>query len=480
MRKPLLAVFLAACLPSCSDEIDYVKIVVSGSDRTLAVSPLALRVDVSGGGRRSSFDYTARAKLVDRGATFDGNVSDFTVSFGDGASGPVDIVIRTRPSGEAVDWGGDATVELPAAGRDVRVVISRGESTLQSVRVLDGDVQTSAAYAGQLAIGWSPLATPGIALATVDPERPPGLDRVPDIANHAATKLRIASRPSSNFTSELFVTTWIRDGATPMIRAQTRTVAPDVVTNVAIGNPPIRGATDVHAACGRREASTAVATAVLADGRVIVHTHDDAGNPTSPALSTPDLERVNRIGGMAITPDDTITLAVNGSGARLVQISARDGKTLSVQPLSGPAVALSSNADGSRILVATVSGSGASGKLLLETFSARNPTRTDEPSVVGDYPLVPGVAASRVSLGSCAIAWPTLRSDGTELTDVRYREVDLDGRPVSDAHVANVARAGHHFAPTVVCLSQTRAFLTFLESEAVTGPTGRLVLRRIR
>ncbi len=463
---------LAACLlaGSCKDDVDYVKVVLRSSDPSLAISPLDLRVSVVGSGKSSSFGYVARQKIP--GAESPPDLSEFTVSFGPEAGDEVDIIVRTRPN-DSVDWGGDSRVRLPGAGRTVSIGLTRGETALQNVATLDGDIQSAAAYGGQLVLAW-PTVSGKVSLLSINPDRGIGLERPPEFGA-AASKIRVASRPSSDFTSELFAASWLERGATPVLKTETRTQ-----TYVPRSIGTVSRATDVHAACARRDLTTTpIVTAVLTDAGVVVHTHDETGATLAGPFTNPALQRVNRIVGLAVTPNETVTLALNGNGSWLVQMSTQTGAVIHEERLTGIAMSMSPSADGSRLLVASVMGINDEATLQLETFSVQRPTRIGAPSVVDRFPLIPGVVTSRVSLSTCAMAWPVIRSDGSGVTDVRFQELDIDGRPAGESHLANIGRDGQHFAPTAVCLSSTRAFLTFFDSANPTGPTGRLSLRRM-
>jgi hypothetical protein len=476
LSRAVLAATALSSAASCSEDVDYVRVVVRGTDPALTVSTLELRVALAGGGNGSSFKYDASAKSAKPGEP-PPDLSDFTVSFGAGAGGEVDVRLATRPSGQAFDWGGDARVELPGGGRTVTITLAPGEDErLPAINPLDGDVASAASYAGQIVLAW-PTLSRKVSLLSVNPDRLPGFERPPEYGTNPS-KLRVASRPSSDFPSEIFAAVWLDQASVPTIKTETRTQA---FEPVAIGT--LTRASDVHVACARREleqTSPSVATAVLIEGRVLVHTHADSGATTRGPLGNPALDRVNRIVGIAVTPDDTVTLAINGNGSSLVQMDAATGNIVQAAPVSGQAVAMSFSADGSRLLVASVAGVGEQATLQLETFSVRKPTPTQAAAlVVSRFSYVPGTAFSRVSLGSCGIAWPELRADGSGLTDVRFQQLDSDGHPVGDAHFANVSTKDHHYAPTLVCLSPRRAFLTMIGGDGSANANARLLLRRL-
>jgi hypothetical protein len=405
------------------------------------------------------------------------NLTDFTVTFGSNAGSDVDVRVATRPSGEAVDWGGDARISLPGAGRTIPLFLSRGEAAVQKIAPLDGDAQTIAGYGTQVVLAW-PTTTSTVGILAINPDRTV-LERPPDFGT-AVSKVRIASRPSNDFTSELYAATWIQESAKPIIKTEFRTLKPNDPRAKEKPIGTIVRATDLHVACARRELTPPIVTATLVDDRAIVHTHDEFGVTTGGPLESPSLERVNRIVGIAVTPESTVTLAVNGNGSRLVQLDTKTGATVHTEPITGQAVSLSLNGDGTRLFVASVQGVGADAKLLIESFSVRKPTRTGTgASVVAPFPFVPGVPASRVSLASCAIAWPELRRDGSNLTDVYFQELDDDGRPEGEPHLANVSSVDHHYAPTVVCLSPIRAFLTMFTAPTTNSSQGSLALRRL-
>lgn len=457
-RATLLAVILASA--SCGDE-DYVRVTVQSNEAGFALAS-DVRVVVSGGGRSASKEYRPRPEAL---------TTDFVVAFDEAAGTEVDIRVTTRPSGAAVDWGGDLRVTRPGGARTLPLVLAPGESTVSEVAVLDGDMQTAAGYGEGVALGW-PTSAGTVAILPITPGRPPG-DRFPQFGERVA-RVRLASRPSN--ASSLFAAAWLDKGAVPTLRVQRRDAEPG--PPVAIGNE--RRASDIQVALSRTTSlEPAIATAILVDGRVKVFAHDEAGAVTSGPLEPVDLDRVNRIVGIVVTPDGTVTLAVNGGGGRLVQLDAASGAVRHVTPLVGQAVALALSADGTRLLVASVDGVGAAGRLLLDVFSVKTPTRTtDAPADLGPYEFVPGVPTSRVSLASCAVAWPERRRDGSAGSDIRFRELDGNGAPLPGARLANVATVGRSFAPSVVCLSESRAFVSFVTSD-VDETTGKLAIRAL-
>jgi len=464
----LSAIVFAAI--GCAGDPDFVRVVVRGTDPSLTTSPLDLQVHLAGGGRGSDFSYQAQWR---QGASTDvADVSDFTVSFPEGAPKDVDVRVSTRPSGAAVDWGGDVHVTLPGDGRTLSLSLARGESAVSSdVSTQDGDLQSLAAFGTEMVLAW-PSKAGRVAIIPINPDRP--APARPAEYGAAASKIRVSARPSGDFTSELFAASWVEEGARPMLKTRTRTSEIDLPP-VPIG--AVTRATDLHVAVARRTLKPALASAVLVDDRVLVHTHDEAGGTLSGPFEGPELASVNRIAGLVVTPEETVTLAVNGNGARLVQLSTVDGRVVHAEAIEGRAVAIGLNADGSRILVAAAVGVGDDAKLKLETFSVRKPTRISS-SVVAPFSFVPGVPESRVSLAECAIAWPAPAADGSGFTDVVYQELE-DGRPVGSPHFANVTRSRHHFAPTVVCLSASRVFLSMLEAPQPSRSDASLMLRRL-
>lgn len=469
-----LSVALIALITfSCQSKTDFVKVALHG-DPSLSTSSLSLHVDVRGAGATTSFDYESAPKPGRKEPT----LSEFTLSFGPHATGPLDIVVSTSlPSGSLVPWGGDARLTLPGNGKTVTIGLEAGESALQDITTLDGDIQSSAPYGGELVVAW-PTARGTVSIAPINPDRPQqGIERPPEFGA-SATKIRVASRPSSDFTSELYAASWVEQRDRPMLKTSVRTQA---FAPQRIGT--LEGVTDVHTACARRELTPPIATAALTSAGVVVHTHDETGITLRGPLTTRELTAVNRIVGLAVTPNETVTVAVNGNGARLVQIDTKTGKTVHTEPLLGTAVAMSPNADGSRLLVASVVGLGADATLQLETFSITL-VRVGESTTVAPFDWVPGVPASRVSLSSCAMAWASKSPTNDASTDVRFQELDILGQPAGTPHLANVGRESSHFSPTLVCLSQTRlsqtrAFITFFEAGSPTGPNGKLMLRQL-
>lgn len=465
-RHVALAVLASALLsPGCKDDIDYLRVVVTGDDPTLSAAPLDLHVRVSGAGRTSTFDYRATRKPAP-------DLSDFTVSFSPDATGPLDVFLTTRPSGDNIDWGGDLRVDLPGAGRTLKLPIAQGETQIQTIASADGDLVTAAPFGTQLVLTW-PTIGKKTAVLPVNPDDLPGLGRAPEIGN-AVSRVRVAARPSGDFTSELFAVSWIEDGATPILKTETRT---ERFEPAAIGGG--QRASDLHVACARRELEPAIVSATFTDGQVFVRGHDVSGKVTSGPFAPSELARVNRIVGIAVTPDKSAVIAVNGDQSSLVQIDMTSGVVIHRQPVEGQVASMALNGDGTRLFVATVVGFGDQGKLRLEVYSVRTPTRTRDPEVVGPYPFIAGSTLSRVSLSSCALAWPEKVSDGTDGVRVRYQEIDVDGSPTGESHSANIGQTGVHFAPTVVCLSSVRAYVTFVSAPQPESSTASLAFRRL-
>jgi len=477
-----LAVVVAPTSSCKEDEADHVRVLVRSEEDGLARASLSLEVDVAGGARATSFRYASTpdpAPSRGEGGAFD--VSDFTLSFDAAQAGAVpwvEVGVRTRPGGELVDWGGDAVITLPGSGRTVPLLVTRGETFLQNVFVLDGDLQVATSYAGQIALGWpSSVMAGGVQVLAIDPERPQSLERPDDPFGKGARKIRVASRPSAEGSSDLFATSWIGEGSVPMVRVQSRTSKPADLVPQRVGQSFT--AADLQVGCARGELRPPIVSALLGDGRVVVHAHDARGATASGAFASESLRRVNRIVGLGVTANDTATVVVNGDTSKLVQLDLRSGATLHEVALDGTAVSASESADGSRLLVASVIGAETSQpRLQIQSLTLDPPARAGDPVVIGETALVPGVPASRVSLASCAVAWPVVRSDGSKLIDVRYRLIDAEGRPSGDAHLANVGRADHHFSPSVVCLGP-RAYVTFLGAASPAGPSGRLQIRSL-
>lgn len=481
----LRGVLLALCSSalSCSDDTDYVRVVVRTNDPTVSISVLDLRVAVFGGEQKTSFSYQAQPKKAAR-APGSPDLSDFTVSFGKSPPPEVDLRIVTRPSGKAFDWGGDAHVTLPGDGRAISLTLTAGEQDLHAANPLDGDAQSITGYGGGVAVAW-PTTTAGntrVSAVSINPERVQGLERPGELGT-GIKKPRVASRPSESFTSDLYVTSWIEESARPTLRAEVRNQKTDDTPKL-IDNLP--GTTDLHVACdSSKTARLPIVSAALAENRVVVYGHDETGNNVTKRIESPGLTPVNGIAGIVVTPDETLALAVNGNGARLVQISLRNdnslGSVVSEQPLTGTPVAMSRTADGSRLLVATVRNAGdpRRGELLLQAFSSKNPAPSGDPVRVAPYPFTAGDPASHVALSSCAIAWPQRRTDGTNLTDIWFNQLDLDQKPTGEPHVANVSQEGHHWAPSIVCLSTQRVYATFFSGPDTHAANATLTMRRL-
>lgn len=481
IRRPSLAFVsvpaLVLALGSCAEDDDFVRVVVRGIDPSLVTAPLDLSVLVTGAGTAKTFAYKAQIKARDATTT---DISDFTLSFGKPddarAKSAVDVRIVTQPSGARVDWGGHVRVLLPGDGRDVGLSLTEGETPIQDIAPLDGDGQTLASYGQEIVLAWP---SPGgkAAYLTTNPDRPTGTSR-PTELGLAVSKVRVASRPSRNFPSDMFAVSWINEGSVPMLQITQRNQAPP--PPVAVGS--VIRATDLHVACARDDLDPAVASAAIVEGNVSVHVHDTMGATLAGPLVAPGLDRVNRIVGIAVTPGNTVTVALNGNDSRLVKVPVAGGAPKSV-PIRGRAVAMSTSSDSNAIYVATLDGSD----LLIETFDTFEepglepaPRRTAFPATrVASFDLVAGVAASRVAIGSCAIAWPEKRKDADGALDIFFQSLDAQGQPVGEPHLANVSSGGQHYSPSVHCFSETRAFVSMIAADSVGAPIGKLAVRRL-
>ncbi len=476
MRRSNLALLLMVSLVavgSCKDDVDYVRVVVQSSEPNLGAS-LDLQVALSGGGKSSGFQY--RAQLTRPPP----DLSDFTVTFASGVS-EVDIRTITRPSGQSLDWGGDLHVSLPGAGRTLPLQISAGEQSVKAIAPQDGDTQSIAVYGAEAALAW-PTTSGKVQTVPVTEDRvAAGTDRLDELGVDAK-KIRVTSRPSASFNSELFVTSWIDSGLHPVVRSEIRNEqTPKIVT---VDDLP--GIIDYHVAVDpAKMARLPIVSAALTDNRVVVYGHDLDGNVVQPRIESPALTPLTGLLGIVVTPNETVALVVKGNGSRLIQISMKNDATLGTkiaeQTLVGTPVAMSLNADGSRIVVATVSdfGDPEKGALSVQTFSAVNPSPTHAPVAIARYPFTAGDPAGGVALSSCAIAWPQKRADGTGVTDVWYTLLDLGQQPTGTPHLAHVAQDGHHWAPSLACFSQSRVLATMFAGASPRAPTATLVLRRL-
>jgi hypothetical protein len=454
-------------VPSCKDDPDYARIMLQSSDPRVGAS-LKLQILLSGGGRASQFSYTTDLSRPPP------DLSDFTLTFDPTSPREVDVRAITRPSAQAVDWGGDLHLVLPGAKKTYSLELYVGEQTLppKIPSPADGDLDSIAPYGAQAAIAWPTkddrvAAVPG----NIDNDRLTGsIDRPPEFGT-AVKKVRVTSRPSSSFTSEIFVTSWIEADSRPTLRSELRNLAttePQTIDNLS-------GVTDFRVALDpSRTARLPVVSAVLVDNRVVVYGHDDTGALLTARIEIPALTSVTALVGAVVTPNETLSLVVTGNEDRLVQISLGNddslGTLVAEQTLSGVPVAMSTTADGSRILVATVTDAGdpEKGTLRLQAFSASNPTpTTPEPIKVAPFPFVIGDPASRVALSSCAVAWPQARADGLSAIDVWYSQLDFDQKP-SPPHVAHVSQENSHWSPSIACFSATNIMATML-----TGPNPR-------
>ncbi len=478
MKRRLALVLLASsaiAIGSCAEEADYVRVVVRSSEPNLGPS-LDMRVLLSGGERRSEFAYTAQRT---RPAP---DLTDFTVTFGE-STGEVDIRALTCPNGCITDWGGNVRVKLPGGGRTIPLELHVGEQTvLRGIAPLDGDTDSVAVYGAQVALAW-PTRTGKVSTVPVNEEEDRvagGVDLAPQLGI-SVRKVRVTSRPSASFSSELFVTSWIEEGLRPTIRVESRNEAKAAPKPVI----DLPGITDYHVAVDpSRKARLPIVSAALSDNRVVVYGHDTAGTRTTEPITSAGLTPVTGLVGIVVTPNDTLSLVVKGNTSRLVQISlaSNPAPVVAEQRLTGTPVAVSLNADGSRILVASVSdlGDPEKGTLVLQSFSAVSPSpTTPEPVPIARFPFTAGDPASGVALSSCAIAWPERRADGSKLTDVWYSQIDLEQKPAGTPRLAHVSQDGHHWAPSLACFSATRIVATMFAGDNPRGDSANLTIRRL-
>lgn len=483
MRRPRLLALgtltLALALgTSCKDDVDYVRVVLQSSDPQLGPS-LDVKVLLTGGTKASDFSYTAQLTKTPP------DLSDFTVTFDSNSPHELDIRAVTRPSGKSVDWGGNIHVTLPGSGRTLPLEIFAGEQQIVAdVHAPDGDTDSIAPYGPQVAIAW-PTSDKRVSAVrgNIQDDRVTGsTDRAPELGTDVK-KVRVTSRPSQSFTSELFVTSWIESDLTPVLRTELRNV--EATDPLPIEDLP--GITDLHVAVDpSKSARLTIVSAALANNRVVVWGHDENGKRITDRIESPALTGTASLVGVVVTPNETLSLAVTGNGSRLIQISLKNDATLGTrvaeQALSGLPVAMSLTADGSRILVATVSDPSDldKSKLQLEVFSAANPAPTSPaPIKIAPFPFVAGAPGSRVALSSCAIAWPQLRADDSQLVDVWFSQLDFDQKPTDVPHVAHVSQDGNHWSPSLACFSSSSIFATMLTGVSVQGDSAHMMLRRL-
>jgi hypothetical protein len=126
--------------------------------------------------------------------------------------------------------------------------------------------------------------------------------------------------------------------------------------------------------------------------------------------------------------------------------------------VDGDIVDVSLSLDGTRILVATDMGND----LFTASFAAGTLEKEADPAQVTSFPNL------GVSLSGCMLAWTEARTDGSGNDDIRYTFLGDNGTATGNTHIANINTDDNH-APTSLCLSSTRIFMTFFTGGAKNG-----------
>lgn len=434
-------------LAGCGDH--YLLVSVEGADLELTVAPAKVRVAVYADRERIDFDFTSRLEPRAEGGV---PATDFvlvTDNIADLAQLRISIPTTTTTWFSDARVNGEGTIHLP---------LFAGERPVTTASFVAGDLDTSALFGPGIVMAW--VDSGGVQTRVEkDPDRLISRQEMV-AADPSATKLRLASRQNPlGYGPDLYGVAWI--GGDGMARLRTSTLTSE---------SPVRAlgvvADDLAIGAASKGATFAIAVVVRTGDSLTLKLLDEAGLPL--AADKPIASGATTIVGVAVTRDGIAIGWRANDGSHLALIGGNGGVTAG-PAIDGDLVGLSTTNDGSRLL--SLQRRGLS---LFQVSYFPNLTPTDI-----DIKLGTTIVGGRTSLSGCIAAWPELRADGSNVTDLRFAILDENGNALGEPHLINVEETGDHLAPTVVCASQTRAYATFFEHAAATDPGARLRIRRI-
>lgn len=446
---------------------DYVHVVIEGPE--LSSSVVDLNASIYGGGKATSFNYTANFRPGDGGVP----QSDFVVEVDDSSVKPVTVRVSSSEN------GGDLLLPEVQGALEKRLVLSPIEQVRsQKAQFGDGTGENLALFSNGIVLGWP--AQEGGLLRVIDRD-PINVQQRPTTIGDAGTTVvehvRTASRPvATGFGPDVSALSWIDSNG------QLHSAAFTLLTE---GQPKVKDlgpASDGFITLAFKGATFDLAVASVAStGSIALRffSVDPTGTATeSLAEYQLPLQAAGMV-GMVATPANKIVVALksvhrsDGFSDELALVDPT-GSIITEVPIEGSLRAVALNADGTRLLVATT----RADRLLLTRYYAGNLGQVQsEPADVGTSRISAGPQA-RLALSSCLIAWPELRADGSAQVDLRYQYFDADAKLLGSSHLANVGTSGDHFAPSVACASTTRAYISFYGHEK-DSTTATFYLRRV-
>jgi hypothetical protein len=462
-----LALLLLLAASGCSS--DFIEVFVEGNDFDLTVSPIDVQVAVAGGGRGTSFAYTDKL-APPRPGIANLPYSNFILQLGTGAGATVDVRVNV-PAGTG--WGGDTRQPVPGNGRQVHIPLSPSEQTIATTRIVDGDGRSSSTFSTGLVFAWAHAEGVGLRIVR-DPDSPLGRESVLPGTDARATKVRVASRPSSTgFGPDLFAVMWRGGDGTVSMRAFTQAAMDNPALSLGPGQ-------DGHVACAIKGGKYDVVGAVLQNGAVTGQLTDAAGAVIgAPFVLVPSSDPVEALLGVVTVPDFSIVAATRTQTVSKLSRVAPDGSGLQERVLDGDVRAFAASADGTRLLVAIAVPAGAPQSLQLVSYFSTTLEPAGDEVEVTPFSFASGGLTSQVSLSDCLIVWPEERADGTHVVDLRFSYLDTNGHLIGDSHLINADLNGDHFSPTAVCESATRAYVTFVNRTDPDSALGGLRSRRV-
>ena len=436
-------------LVACSDP--YIVVTVEGANPELTVAPVEVRVGFYGDDRRIDFDYTARLEPREEGGV---PATDFVVVLRELNS---EAQLRVAIPTITTTWFADARITEAGA---INLPLFAGERAVTTASLGNGDHETSVLFGTGIAIAWVDSGGVQVRIER-DPDRLISRAEVV-VADSAAKGLRLGSRRNAlGYGPDLYVVGWV--GGDGMARVRVTTLTMKYLVR------DLGPAEELSIGGAFKGAAFAAAIATRAGGTLRVLTINDSGVPTPPL--DPGLvlgAGATAIVGVAVTREGILVGWRANGGSRLTLVG-NDGTIRGEQLIDGDLIGLSLTSDASRLLTLQ--------RRQLELFQVTYFPTLDPTGVEVD--LGPISLGSRASLSECVAAWPEVRNDGTNVTDLRFAILDADGLIDGEPHLLNSEDVGDHIAPTAVCASQTRAYATFFERAAITDPVARLRLRRI-
>jgi hypothetical protein len=466
MHGRAVAIGLGLALVACQP--DYVHVLVESSTPMLEFGLVGVNISVYGGGAAKETDYRGKFEPGDESTL---PYTDFNLVLDDAPPGLVDL--RVSVADTPIRWAGDRLIEPPGDGRAIHMLLYEGEQTLGSLRLGgDGELASVARFTSGLATAW--LDSNGVQIRTDRvPDAPLGRPELVLPADPGASRVRITSRPTTNFFGpDLLMVTWRGSDNRAWMMLQDEEERRDP--------QPLRNAEDVWGAVAPAGEIFAIST-IIVDGQHLWFRWYDATGALLGEIDRKPPGALRRVRGLVVGQMGFMVAAVEtDQGWFLMHVSAEpDVETVDPVPI-GEVAAIGLTSDQVFVLVVQ----RVDDDIVIQPYYATTLGTPSAAAVLADAERVPIGLFSRITVSSCAAAWPERRADGSDAVDIRVQDIDQDGLPVRTTRLINSDYSGIHFAPTVACMAQTvaslpsLAYATFVASDT-SGNNASLKLRKL-